>query len=131
MITHGLRKIMRFLFLASKQTMSRVPFSGGPVEMGIRKKITEKLNPLHLEVINESYKHNAPPGTEAHFKVIVVAEQFKDMPLIKRHRTVNEVLSTELATTVHALSIEAKTPEQWAAKPEAASTPACLGGFGK
>ncbi|KAG8302586.1 hypothetical protein J6590_028495 [Homalodisca vitripennis] len=26
--------------------------------------------------------------------------------------------------------LQAKTPEQWAAKPEAASTPACLGGFG-
>ncbi|KAG8302587.1 BolA-like protein 1 [Homalodisca vitripennis] len=96
------------LFSASKQTMSRVPFSGGPVEMGIRKKITEKLNPLHLEVINESYKHNAPPGTEAHFKVIVVAEQFKDMPLIKdTQRLIEQPEPGPLTTLVLAHEMQA------------------------
>lgn len=63
--------------------MSHKPYSGGPVEMGIRRKLTDKLKPIHLEVINESYKHNVGPTAESHFKMVVVSEQFKDMPLIK------------------------------------------------
>jgi len=46
---------------------------------------------------------------ETHFKVIVVSDLFdKKLPL-DRHRSVNECLADELATGVHALSIQAKT----------------------
>ena len=45
--------------------------------MTVQKEITDKLNdalPIeHLEVINESGKHNVPPGAESHFKVVVVS----------------------------------------------------------
>lgn len=41
------------------------------------------LQPSYLEVINESYMHNVPKGSETHFKVIVVADTFQDMSLIQ------------------------------------------------
>ena len=41
---------------------------------------------------------------------------------------VNEVLATELAGGVHALSIAAKTPEQWSSDPSYAKSPGCAGG---
>lgn len=63
--------------------MGRTPYSGGPIEMGIRKKLTENLNPSYLEIINESHNHSTPPEAETHFKLVVVAKQFQDMPLIK------------------------------------------------
>ncbi len=31
---------------------------------------------LHLEVENESPNHNVEPGSESHFKVVVVSDEF-------------------------------------------------------
>ncbi|XP_022195146.2 bolA-like protein DDB_G0274169 isoform X1 [Nilaparvata lugens] len=103
-----------------------------PVETAMRTKLAEKLTPVHLEIINESFMHNVPKGAESHFKVVVVSDIFNDLPLLKRHRLVNEILDYELKNQVHALSIVAKTPEQWeASNKDVEASPACRGGFGK
>lgn len=80
-----------------------------PVEASTQK-LTDKLEPSNLEIINESYIHNVPKRSETHFKVVVVSEEFGGLPLIKRHRLINEVLKHELENGVHALSVMAKTP---------------------
>lgn len=92
-----------------------------------------KIANLFFQVVNESYMHNVPKGSETHFKVMVVSEAFKDLPLIKRHRLVNDNLSEELSSGVHALSIVAKTPEQWENMESKTieQSPSCRGGFGK
>lgn len=41
----------------------------GVTEKIIFTKLTDKFKPNHLEVINESYKHNVPKGSETHFVV--------------------------------------------------------------
>ncbi|MPC46390.1 BolA-like protein 1 [Portunus trituberculatus] len=106
--------------------------SGGPVELLIKNKLNEALHPSHMEIVNESFMHNVPPGSETHFKILVVSEAFDGLPLIKRHRLVNTTLDEELKTGVHALSIVAKTPAQWSENPQQIeSSPACRGGFGK
>ena len=61
----------------------------------------------------------------------MVSDKFVDTKLIARHRIVNDVLANELQTGVHALSIVAKTPEQWGQGQNVESSPACRGGFGK
>jgi len=103
-----------------------------PIEASIRKKLSESLTPHHLDILNESYMHNVPKGSETHFKVVVVSDKFDNQPLIKRHRMVNELLKTELETGVHALSIVAKTRSQWEESDKSvSSSPACRGGFGR
>lgn len=54
-----------------------------PVEQSIRNKLFSLLNTTHLDVINESYMHNVPKGSETHFKVVVVSDKFSDLSLIK------------------------------------------------
>lgn len=54
-----------------------------PMEQTIQKKLTDVLNPVHLDIFNESYMHNVPPGSETHFKVVVVSEKFHNMSLIQ------------------------------------------------
>ena len=106
--------------------------SSGPIYSTIETKLTEAFKPTHLEIINESYMHNVPKGSETHFKVVVVSEKFNDMkPLIKRHRAINEILAEELKTGVHALSIVAKSPAQWNPDSTIDPSPNCRGGFGK
>ena len=56
--------------------------------------------------------------------------------LVDRHRMVNEALSEELSQGLHALSIVAKTEEQWRKMVEdgraaVEGSPQCRGGFGK
>ncbi|XP_062702886.1 bolA-like protein DDB_G0274169 isoform X1 [Aedes albopictus] len=103
-----------------------------PIETAIHEGLTAKLTPVHLEVVNESYMHNVPKGSETHFKVLVVSGQFDGLPLIKRHRLVNEIVKEKLAGNfVHALSIEAKTPAQWNESYKLEPSPNCRGGFGK
>eukprot|EP00601_Ochromonadales_sp_CCMP2298_P002579 CAMPEP_0173177686 /NCGR_PEP_ID=MMETSP1141-20130122/5124_1 /TAXON_ID=483371 /ORGANISM="non described non described, Strain CCMP2298" /LENGTH=109 /DNA_ID=CAMNT_0014100105 /DNA_START=43 /DNA_END=372 /DNA_ORIENTATION=+ len=100
----------------------------GPIELIVRDKISSSFQPTFLDVINESYKHNVPKGSESHFKVVVVSQTFEGMSLIQRHRAVNHSLGDMLKNDIHALSIQAKTPAQWSADSTVGSTPNCLGG---
>lgn len=104
--------------------------------MIIQDNITAKLNasfaPSHLEVINESYMHNVPPGSESHFKVVIVSEQFAAQRLIGRHRAVNAALAVELAEQIHALAIHTYTDAEWQKLQHSSpASPTCLGGTHK
>ena len=96
----------------------------------IEQKLLDGFQPTHLEVINESNNHNVPPGSESHFKVVIVAKAFEGERLIKRHRLVNGVLSEELAEKIHALAIHTYTEKEWQEQyaGNAPSSPNCLGG---
>ena len=54
-----------------------------PIESSIKKKLVYNFEPHHLEIINESYMHNVPRGSETHFKVVVVSSKFENLPLIR------------------------------------------------
>eukprot|EP01138_Halocafeteria_seosinensis_P010103 gb/GECG01010317.1/.p1 GENE.gb/GECG01010317.1/~~gb/GECG01010317.1/.p1 ORF type:complete len:165 (+),score=11.60 gb/GECG01010317.1/:1-495(+) len=104
----------------------------GPMQTQIEKKLQDKLSPVEqMEVVNESYKHNVPKGSESHFKVFIVSPAFEGQSLIQRHRMVNDILTEELQNGVHALSISAKTPEQYHKGAKMHETPQCRGGAGK
>ncbi len=89
----------------------------------------ECLNPVHLEVANESHMHNVPPGSESHFRVTVVSDQFNGKMLVARHRMINQLLAEELAGSIHALALHTKTPDEWfQTGGQSAKSPPCLGG---
>ena len=95
----------------------------------IEQKIRDTLTPLHLEVINESHQHNVPDGSQSHFKLVVVSDQFQDESLINRHRQINLLLKQEFDTGLHALSLHTMTPEEWYRKGgKIPATPECMGG---
>ncbi len=98
------------------------------LEEVIQTKLHQELSPQHLDVINESYMHNVAPGSESHFKVIVVSEAFEGLRLIARHRRVNQTLADELANHIHALAIHTYTPTEWREMQKAPDSPMCLGG---
>jgi BolA protein len=99
------------------------------IQQQIESKLDNQFAPLHLEVANESHMHSVPPGSESHFRVVLVSEQFEGRPLVQRHRAVNAALAEELAGGVHALALHTMTPEEWFAKGgQAPESPPCLGG---
>lgn len=115
-------------FVSSVRRMSSLP-SPGPVQRTIASKLESSFSPNHVEVINESFMHNVPRGSETHFKVVVVSESFGGKSLVERHRSIMDCLGEELKSGVHALSIVAKTPAQWEkSSGKVPPSPNCLGG---
>ncbi|KAF2069811.1 hypothetical protein CYY_008871 [Polysphondylium violaceum] len=81
------------------------------VQSIIESKLVERFKPTFIQVLNESHMHSR--GTDTHFKVVIVSDEFKDQRLVQQHRLVNQALSNELSNGVHALSIHTHTPENW------------------
>ena len=99
----------------------------------VKIKLSSQLNPIYLEIVNESHKHNVPVNSETHFKVFIVSNQFENKSLVERHRMVNRILVDELKHPIHALSIKAITEAQYTDQKSTnnaaiQSTPNCLGG---
>ena len=80
----------------------------------ITNKLREAFFPESLEVQDESHMHEGHaghrPGGETHFRVHIVSQAFEGKSRIERHRMINAALSSELAGSVHALAIHAKSP---------------------
>lgn len=99
--------------------------------MNIKNSIETKLQslrPLFLEVINESHMHNVAEGSESHFKVTIVCDEFNGKMLLARHRMVNNILADELAHSIHALVLHTMTIEEWFEKHGLPNnSPPCLG----
>lgn len=94
----------------------------------IEEKLASGFSLQHLQVINESDQHNVPAGSESHFKVVLVSNEFEGTRLIARHRLVNDTLSAELSGGVHALSIHTYTPDEWHKRHgDVPMSPPCLG----
>lgn len=67
----------------------------------------------HLDIVVEG--DGCTGGSK--ITLMVVSSAFEKMPLLKRHRLVNEVFATELETgAIHALSVKAYTPAQYESK---------------
>ena len=99
------------------------------VQQSIETKVAEALAPVHLDVINESGMHSVPPGSESHFKLVIVSDRFAGLTRVKRHQTVNGILEKELREDLHALSMETLTTEEWEQRHgRTLDSPACLGG---
>jgi BolA family transcriptional regulator, general stress-responsive regulator len=82
----------------------------------IRRKLSERFEPVHLEIVDESHRHaghaGARPEGETHFAVTIVAAGFAGLSRVARQRLVYEALADELATRIHALSLTTLAPEE-------------------
>lgn len=98
------------------------------VEQAITKILRDEFQPTHLEVHNDSGKHNVPTGSESHFRVVIVADAFIGKPRLARHRLLNTALANFLAGPVHALALHPYAPEEWDASTAVPQSPDCMGG---
>jgi BolA family transcriptional regulator, general stress-responsive regulator len=84
------------------------------VAAAIRQKVTDRLAPIRLDVVDESHRHaghaGARPEGETHFAVTIVSAAFVGVGRVARQRLVYEILADELATRVHALAITTLAP---------------------
>jgi BolA family transcriptional regulator, general stress-responsive regulator len=80
----------------------------------MRQKLTDRLAPLRLDIVDESHRHaghaGARPEGETHFAVTIVSAAFAGLGRVARQRLVYQILADELATRVHALALTTLAP---------------------
>ena len=77
----------------------------------LRERLVERLQPSHVEVIDESADHAGHVGANGtglgtHFRVRVASPLFTELSRVKRHRLVYDALQDFIDQGVHALAIE-------------------------
>ncbi len=77
-------------------------------------RLTDALDPTHLEVVNDSHLHAGHMGDdgsgESHWTVVVESPKFTGLNRVARQRLINTALADLLATRIHALAIRARAP---------------------
>jgi BolA protein len=98
------------------------------IQRQIEETLKEAFSPLFLDVINESDGHNVPKGSESHFKVIIVSDNFVNKSRIQRHKMIYSAAASEVEK-VHAFSVSAFDASEWSVKQgNVTQSPPCLGG---
>ena len=67
----------------------------------------------HLHIEDESHLHAGHAGAASgggHFKLTIVAPEFKGLNLVARHRAVYAALNRHIPVEIHALTINAMAP---------------------
>jgi BolA protein len=81
----------------------------------IRRQLTAALNPTELDIEDESHRHAGHAGARdgrGHFRVRIVSAAFTGKSALARHRAVYAALGDLMQTDIHALAIDARTPEE-------------------
>ena len=76
--------------------------------------LIERLEPVALELEDDSAAHAGHAGARsgAHFNLRIVSARFAGLPRVARHRLVYDALRPWMAEGVHALAIDARTPDE-------------------
>ncbi|MGC2167298.1 MAG: BolA family protein [Gallionella sp.] len=72
------------------------------------------LKPISLDIIDESHKHAGHAGARdggGHFVVNIVSQQFVGKNMVARHRMIYSSLGEMMKGNIHALTINALTPD--------------------
>jgi stress-induced morphogen len=69
----------------------------------------DDLKAVHVDIVDFSDDH----CNGAKLELVVVSDEFEGLPLLKRHRKVNEVLGDLLKEKIHAITIKAWTVSQY------------------
>lgn len=82
----------------------------GEIEAAVR----AALQPSELEVIDDSHLHAGHAGAREgrHFTVRVTAERFNGLSRVARHRLIYDALRLLIPRGIHALAIEAHSPDE-------------------
>ena len=77
-----------------------------PTPEQVKSYISEKLSCTHLEV----------EGDGQHFYATIVSPEFEGKRLVQRHQLVYAALGDRMKAEIHALSMKAFTPDEFAAQ---------------
>lgn len=84
-----------------------------PVMATMRAVLERAFAPSTLEITDDGARHAAHAAAgRGHFRVLLVSDAFRGRSRLERHRMVYGALSPLLQSSVHALSITARTADE-------------------
>jgi intracellular septation protein len=84
-------------------------------EQRLRERLESRFAPAQLMIQDESHLHAGHVGAadgHSHFRIRIVAEAFRGIPTLARHRLVYAAVDDLLKSDIHALAIEALAPAE-------------------
>jgi len=80
----------------------------------IQRTLQARLRPQKLDVRDDSHLHAGHAGAREgrHFSVTVVGSCFEGLSRVARHRLIYDALSELMPKGIHALAIDARSPDQ-------------------
>jgi BolA protein len=80
----------------------------------IESRLRAALDPTQIEVRDDSHQHVGHAGARegGHYTVRITAARFAGLSRVARHRLVYDALGPLAQQRVHALAIEARTPDE-------------------
>lgn len=81
----------------------------------MEQRLRAALAPVQLDVVDDSARHAGHAGARdgrGHFNVRVVSAAFAGLRPLARHRAVYAALGAMMEADIHALGVEALTPEE-------------------
>ena len=74
------------------------------------------LAPRRIELVDESEKHHGHAGWKegggTHWRLAIVSDAFSGKTTVARHRLIYQALGDLMENPIHALSIDARAPEE-------------------
>lgn len=73
------------------------------------------LHPLSVEIVDESALHAGHAGAKGgggHYQLRIVSARFAGLGTVARHRLIYETLGDLMKRDIHALAIQALSPDQ-------------------
>lgn len=81
----------------------------------ITRRLKEAFDPETLGVEDESYQHHGHEGAKdgrGHFRVLIISSKFDGKSMIERHRMIYRSLDEMMTLDIHALAIDAWSPDE-------------------
>lgn len=81
----------------------------------LERALREAFTPVRVEVFDDSAAHAGHAGAReggGHYRVTIVAGAFAGLPRVARHRLVYDALRDWMPREIHALAIDAKSPDE-------------------
>ncbi len=78
------------------------------------------MNPHEIELLIRAYLPETTATVHStdnvHFEAVVISPAFDGKRTLQRHRSIYGALGDRIGGDIHALSIQAYTPDEWTAK---------------
>ena len=88
-------------------------------QLEIETKLKEKFSPIYINLVDKSHTHTPDKhiepmkNKERLYDLTIIAEAFKPMSLIERHKAIYKELDIMNNPGIHGIKIKASSPDEW------------------